>query len=351
MAASTHESSTQEEQTAPSYLLLAHPEQLEYTSSTRNKTQFRVTAPVYAIPQPPHDFQVLNISPPQNHLIHYELTFLSRHALHVRFQLDVRADQNEPFPDDPSFPPAQVREQLCTGHFPTPQELEAGVTREGQERMACGLELRAADFNTWVNPYLRGGMEYQFVTDEDGNMGLEGFYNYDGDVVDAAASGKDVTLSDEEQQKLKEGRKPLWKLSTRGPFSHASMPAGVADAEGQLRKHFELFEFAIGENLGLQFKERKNPAQQGSTTSDEQGDRSSLEEDPEAVFLWSDRGWGCLVKDPLPIRVDRLSRIHGPQIMLSVSTKSPVMEYVIVAGEALETMMAEYGPKPKEHSD
>lgn len=123
------------------------------------------------------------------------------------------------------------------------------------------------------------------------------------------------------------------------------MPSGIADVEGQPTRCFELFEFRAGENLSLQFSEKTVPKQQGSTSLSEQDASSDREEDPETLFLWTDRNWGCLVKHPLPIKVDWLQRTRGSQIMLSVSTRSLNMEYIIVAGEALDKMKAEYGPK------
>lgn len=90
--------------------------------------------------------------------------------------------------------------------------------------------------------------------------------------------------------------------------------------------------------MSFQFAETKGPP------PEEESPLNERQEDPEALFFWTDRGWGCLVKDPLPIKIDWLHRTRGPQIMLSVSTKSPIMEYIIVAGDALEKMKAEYGP-------
>ena len=80
-------------QASPTYLHLAHPEILNHTVSVRNKTQSSVLSTVHAIPQPLAQFRLLNFDPPQRQLIHYELTFLSRHALRVRFSLDTRSDK------------------------------------------------------------------------------------------------------------------------------------------------------------------------------------------------------------------------------------------------------------------
>ena len=333
------------EQPETPYLLLTHPEKFVDIVSVRNRTQFLIASTIYAIPQQPRDFSVLGITPPQQKPIHYEVAFLSRHALRVRFRLDPRAKNDEPFPDDPAFPPQHVREWLY--RFPIPEEIkdgdddEASAGQSGQDRLNCGLRIQGHAFNTWVNPYLMGGMEYQYLADEDGNVGLEGFYNYSEESVEASNSGKGVVLSEEDQQKQIKERVPLWKISTRGPFSHASMPSGIGHAVGQASRCFELFELRLGENLHLQFSTKHSP-----TRPDKQLEKG--EERPDAVFLWTDRNWGCLVKNPLPIAADILARLGRNQVMLSVSTEDSAMEYIIVAGEDFQRMKAEYGPKTEE---
>ena len=317
-----------------SYNFIAHPEFVERLSSTRNSTTYYVASTLYAIPQSPETFKVLNITPPQKKLILYECTFLSRHALHVRFGLGLNATKDDEISTDPPFPPARVRNHLCTGFFHPDSNAEVP---EGKERLACGLEKRGVNFNTWVNPHLRGGMEYQFVVDEDGNMGLEGFYNHHQESIEAARAGADVSLTEEGEMKLKEGRRPLWKNSTRGPFSEASMPSGVAEVNGQ-QILYELFEFAAGEDLYLKFIDRDVEGGQKPKVTEEGDERTHENQD---LFFWTGRGWGCLVKNCMPIKVDWQSRLQGQQIMLSIRTKSPEMEYIIVAGEALEKLKSE----------
>lgn len=343
--------SSTEESPAPSYIFLAHGERSVYTVSTRNSTQFTIDASFSAIPQPPHFFTVLPLDPPQRRSLHYEFTFLSRHALHVRFGVASPSQKQEPFPDDASFPPAHVRERLCTGYFPTPQSNLDELRREGKDLMNVGVELRAGDFNTWVNPHSCGGMEYQYVMDKDGFMGFEGFYNNpEEEVVKVGKSLDAAHISDEDQIERRKGRVPLWKLNTNGPFSHSSMPAGIS-AAGDEVKSFELFELRAGENLNVAFTDTAVPANQDETalkrTSESGKEAETVVEpqggNPDLLLFWTDRNWGCLVKKPLPVSIDRLQRMQGNQIMLSLSTSGDRMEYIILAGEALEKMKAEYG--------
>ena len=351
-----------EDPPAPSYNFLAHGEQSLYTVSTRNQTQFTIDASFSAIPRPPHHFTVLPLDPPQRRSLHYEFTFLSRRALHVRFGVAGPSQKQEPFPDDASFPPAHVREWLCTGYFPTPESNLDELKREGKDLMNVGVELRAGDFNTWVNPHSCGGMEYQYLVDKDGFMGFEGFYNKPeqnvveevGKSLDTAhISDKDSDEDSDEDREEERGkaRAPLWKLNTNGPFSHSSMPAGIV-AEGDELKCFELFEFQTGENLQVAFTDKAVPAdQEGKTALEKTSDSDSKAEtlvepqggNPDLLLFWTDRDWGCLVKKPLPVSIDSLQRMQGNQIMLSVSTLGDRMEYIILVGEALEKMKAEYG--------
>ena len=217
--------------------------------------------------------------------------------------------------------------------------------------MNVGLELRASDFNTWVNPRSCGGMEFQYVTDKDGFMGFEGFYNNPGkDMAELGKSLDAAHISDEDQEEQRRGRVPLWKLNTNGPFSHSSMPTGIG-AIGDKLKSFELFELRAGENLSVAFTDKAVPANQDETALEETTESNKMAEtvvesehgDPDLLLFWTDRDWGCLVKKPLPVSIDRLQRMQGNQIMLSVSTSGDRMEYIILAGEALEKMKAEYG--------
>ena len=334
----------------PSYTLLAHAERSIWISSTRNQTQFTIDASFTAIPQPPHFFTVFPLDPPQRRTLHYEYTFLSHHAIHVRLGLASPSQKQEPISEDASFPAPHVREWLCTGYFPTPEDNEEELRREGKDLMNCGVELRAGDFNTWVNPRSRGGMEYQYVADKDGIMGFEGFYNNpEKDIVELGKSLDAAHISEEEQEERRKQRKPLWKLNTNGPFSHSSMPAGIT-AKGDELKCFELFELQAGENLHMAFTENAVPADRDETAVRKTSDSDKAAErvddphgDPDLLLFYTDRNWGCLVKKPLPISIDRLQRMQGNQIMLSVSTKGDKMEYILLAGEALEKMKAEYG--------
>ena len=217
--------------------------------------------------------------------------------------------------------------------------------------MSVGVELRAGDFNTWVNPRSCGGMEYQYVMDKDGFMGFEGFYNNpETDVVEVGKSLDTAHISDKDQEERRKGRVPLWKLNTNGPFSHSSMPAGIG-AIGDKVTSFELFELRTGESLNVAFTDKAVPANQGDTALKETSESDTKAEivvepqdgDPDLLLFWTDRNWGCFVKKPLPIKIDGLQRIQGNQILLSVSTSGDRMEYIILAGEALEKMKAEYG--------
>lgn len=216
--------------------------------------------------------------------------------------------------------------------------------------MTVGLEDRAGDFNTWVNPRSSGGMEYQYVKDLDGIMGFEGFYNNpEQDVVEVGKSLEAAHISDMNQEDRRKSRVPLWKLNTNGPFSHSSMPAGIC-AAGDEVKSFELFELRTGENLSVAFTDNADPTNQDNIPSAKTSDNGKKGEtaadphgDPDLLLFWTDRNWGCLVKKPLPILIDRLQRMQGNQIMLSVPTKGDRMECLILAGEALEKMKAEYG--------
>ena len=336
---------------APSYFLLAHGERSIYTVSTRNQTRFTVDASFSAIPQPPHFFTVYSLDPPQRRSLHYELTFLSRDALHVRFGVASPSQEQEPFSDDASFPPPHVREWLCTGYFPAPEENLDELRGHGKDLMNVGLEMRAADFNTWVNPQSCGGMEYQYVVDKEGIMGFEGFYNKPKQDVVEMEKGLDAAhISDKNKEEWRGERRPLWKLNTNGPFSHSTMPAGIGVA-GDVVKSFELFELNAGEDLSVAFSDSAAPADQIETDStnlsDSEGKAETVVENPDQesdlLLFWTDRDWGCLVKKPLPILIDRLQRMQGNQIILSVSTRGDRMEYIILAGEALERMKAEYG--------
>ena len=319
------QSSASQEVSAQDYLLIAHPEYTNYTVSVRNKTQFTINASVCAIPQSPQVMSIYPLDPPQRQPLHYEFTFLSRHALHVRFSFATDVQAQEPFPDDPTFPPPSARDWLSTGYFPTPQDKDDDIRHLGEKVMNCGVELRRSDFNTWVNPRMRGGMEYQFVEDKNGMMGFEGFYTYPEkiDVGDVAGSLDSKRISTEMVEEERAKRAPLWKLCTNGPFSHASLPSGVSLME-QNRRCYELFELMTGENLHVSF-----------TKNEVDGS--------ELLFFWTDRDWGCLVKRPLPASVDTLQRYMSRQLILSVSTEGDRMEYIIVAGEAFERMKSQYG--------
>lgn len=231
-----------------------------------------------------------------------------------------------------------MKEWLETGHCPEPHEDITALLQPDAtpQIMRCGLEQRSGDFATWVNPQGRGGMEYQLVTDSDGNQGFEGFYNYDAAGHEYAKSrGEEFAASraTEEQGPSQDHigamrrRKPLWKQSTRGPFTHANMPPGVGAVPGQPAEettYYELFEFQPGENLNFQFSDTEN-----------------------ALFFFTDRGWGCLVKTRESMRVEWVGRFGGSQIMLQVRAKGSYgtgagMEYIIVAGEALEKMKEAY---------
>ena len=335
-----------QDESTPVYSLLAHGEQRKYITSTRKKTQFDIDATVYAISQPPHPFGIHNLDPPRRHSLHYELTFLSRHALHVRFGLANDSGKLEPFDDDPAFPPVHIRDWLIAGHFQTPEDKVDDLKQAGTEILSCGVELRAQDFNTWVNGRMRGGMEYQHITGEDGLMGFEGFYySPEKSGVNDMNQNVDETRESEEMKR----RKPLWKHCVNGPFSQASMPAGVCSVNEEL-KCFELFELRTGENLNVAFTERdtpEEPATIASTTAadggNEKGDKPhDQSDDPDLLFFWTDHNWGCLVKKPLPITIDPIQRLKGRQLMLSIATKGDRMEYIIVAGEAFEKMKARY---------
>ena len=342
----TTEVSTGQEPTPPTYLILAHGESYSHLVSTRNKTQFSVLGSVYAVPQAPHDFGIFNLEPPQSQALHYEFTFLSRHALHVRFSLATSTEKQEPFPDDPEFPPLHVRDWLCRGYYRTPEDKDEVIEKLDKEILSCGVELNKSDFYTWVNPQLRGGMEYEFVTDKQGLMGFTGFYNYA-----EGRTGDNALLSDEEKDKERLGRVPLWKQNIHGPFTSANMPSGIGFLAEE-RRCFELFELQTGENLNVAFTERNNPAKDrlqaleerdGGSADAAKKAGSDAVDDPDLLFCWTDRNWGVLVKKPLPVSIESLQRIRGKQLMLSISTKGDRMEYIIVAGEALEKMKALYG--------
>ena len=323
------------ETAAPSYAYLIHPERSFYWSTTRERTRIRAASRVYAIPPLDQPFRILSVTPTQRVALDYELTFLSRYTLHVRFgfsdkpveERDGEAEGEEEqeqeralFPDDPSFPPSHMKEWLETGYAAEANDIDENLVPAGKHVMHFGVEVRGQDFNTFVRPHRKGGMEYQYVTDEDGNMGLEGFYLYDpaGTETSPAAEGEAG-----DNPGMAEKRTPLWKQNTRGPFSHSSMAPGVYEING-FKRCFELFELRPGENLHVRFDEGK------------------------ALFFWTDRGWGFLMKNPRPVRIEWLARLNGPQIMLSLSTDDAYMEYIIVAGEALEKMKKEYAEEQKE---
>ena len=179
-------------------------------------------------------------------------------------------------------------------------------------------------------------MDYQLVTDADGNQGFEGFYDYDAAGHEYAKSrGEEFAASrtteengpSQDHINAMRRRKPLWKQSTRGPFTHANMPPGVGAVPGQPAEkttYYELFELQPGENLSLQFSDADN-----------------------ALFIFTDRGWGCLIKTRESIQVEWVHRLGGPQIMLQVRAKGSYgtgagLEYIIVAGEALDKMKEAY---------
>lgn len=325
---------------APPYIYLLHPERYNSLSSIRETTQCTIVSRIYAIPLPPDNFTIFSVNPPQRQYLHYEVKFLSRHALRVRFGFSsitgtAENEREAPFPEDSAWPRPDVKEWLETGYCPKPNEDITGLLQPGakQQIMRCGLEQRFGDFATWVNPQGRGGMEYQLVSDSDGHQGFEGFYNYDAAGHEWAKSrGKEFAATEEEgpsQEHIDAMRKrqPLWKQSTRGPFTHANMPPGVGAVPGQPAEettYYELFELQPGEQLSLRFHDADN-----------------------ALFFWTDRGWGCLVKTGESVQVEWVQRLGGPQIMLQVSAKGshgtgPGMEYIIVAGEALERMKEAY---------
>ena len=208
----------------------------------------------------------------------------------MRFGVASPSQKQEPFPNDASFPPAHVREWLCTGYFPPPESNLDELRREGKDLLNVGVELRAGDFDTWVNPRSSGGMEYQYVMDKDGFMGFEGFYNNpEKDVVDVGKSLDAAHISDEDQGERRKGRVPLWKLNTNGPFSHSSMPAGIG-AIGDKVKSFELFELRAGENLNVAFTDKADPANQDEMALEKTSDskeKGETEVEPQGGTLIS----------------------------------------------------------------
>ena len=95
---------------------------------------------------------------------------------------------------------------------------------------------------------MRGGVEYQLAKNKHGFMVSEGFYYY------PSLDGKPV--SDDETEKTRPGRVPLWKQNINGPIKRAIKPPGISIRWGK-RKCFELLELRAGKNPRVASTDRR----------------------------------------------------------------------------------------------
>ena len=277
-------------------------------------------------------------------MMHVECTFLNRHALRVRMGLHSSFPFPDPFPVDPDFPPPVLRPSM----FPPGQTTEP-IAGEQRDDLVCGLDLHADEGSMWVNPP-DSGWVLKWQAAPFGLRASHCQYHHHRD-------------QEEDQGKDSFEQAPL------GPFTPVLLPSGILNIEDVLAGTEPLI-LDVGEKiqsggLGLhppppsqqqqqqQIGEPVVPVPPESRESFSQHFGGTYHDEPTTAspppFLWSDRGWGILMKDPLAVRMAGL--VDGRAVlslMMAAGGRAErageggMIDYVVVVGEALEACREEY---------
>lgn len=354
---------------------IAHPEACRTFSSSPGVTSFLVQATIYSVifdEEPDSQGIIARTGKPWLDLneelttkepleFHIECSFLSRSALRMRSGLQKFYPYSVPYPANSAFPPVALE-----GHFSLATD-DAHFSQGDQDQgLVCGLKLRADDGETWVNP--RGsGWELAWQT---APFGINAFWQdssrVQGDtsaVPDKSAGSSHNEFGDQETDLPTETAsfihksKPIFEQAPLGPFTPLLLPNGIMNVEGVLAGS-ELLILDVNEKLqsgGLGRHQNKEDvrgavnvdpvpedAREGFTTHF--GGR--FHEDKTTAlpppFLWSDRGWGILMRDPVAVR---FSPLQDGRAILNLNMRAGsngLYEYIIMVGDALEACKEEY---------
>ena len=289
--------------------------------------------------------------------IHIEGTFLNSNTLRIRMGLETSFPFPDAYPVDPAFPPSVLRSRL----FP-PGATTEPIAGDQRDDLVCGLSLRANDGDIWANPR-DSGIELRWVAPP---FGLHA--TYQAGEIDGYGKGDDGKDRPEEDMAptfphafytSANRPKPIFEQAPLGPFTPLLLPSGIMKI-GDSLLGTDLLILGKGEKLqsGGPGRHRKDAESQPLATmetepvpkearqefSDHFGGKYLEEKTPMAppAFLWTDRGWGLLMKDPVMVRMAGLEDGRAMLGLMMLAGEKGMIDYLIVVGDALEACKEEY---------